>query len=273
MMADDAPWYSTLDADHQTHVTSRGWEKLDPTAAAHEAVKAHVAATQKLGLAPEQVLRLPKDASDPSYQSVYDRVVGMGAPKTPEEYTFDGVRFKDGSSLAEDDAKFVRDLATKHKLPVHVARSLASDFAARADAMIENEGSSAAVTKAANDAALHQAWNTDYETKAFSASRAAEAVGFSPAVLAAMAGLSPPEYVKNMNALVFLGSQLTEATILRGGGTPQDTTVGLSPEQAEGRLAELKQDAAWREKFLANDTTVLAEFNKLNAIMHAPLRR
>ena len=261
------PWIDSLDADHQTHASTKGWDKMEPDAAAAAIVKAHRALEQHLGVPADQLLRLPKDATDPSYQGIYERVVGMSVPATADGYTFDGIKFKDGSTLEPEDVAFVRELGTKYKLPAQAVRGIAADLAARYDALSETDGTAAETAKAANQAALRMAWNTDYDQKAFSATKAAEAVGFTPEVLAHMASLSPEAYVKNMNALVLLGAQMQEATILRGGNQPADPTAGLSAEQAAVQKQARLGDPEFAKKLMAKDPTAWEEINKLDLII------
>lgn len=272
-MADGDTWYSTLDADHQGHITSRGWEKLDPAQAAAEAVKAHFSATKLIGVPETQVLRLPKDAQDPTYQAAFDRIVSMGTPKTADEYGFDGIKFKDGSDLDADDVAFVRSLASELKLTSHQARQVAARLADRAEAYATSETEGNAGRFQTNLEALRQSWNTEFDQKSFAAQRASEAVGFSPEVIEYMKTLPTPEYIKNMNALVYLGAQMTEASLHRGGREPEDLSAGMNPQQATAELERLKQDPEWGRKFLAGDAATLRQFDQLNAKMHAELRR
>ncbi len=143
-----AEWFETLDAETLAHATAKGWNVPDAAAAAAAAVKAHHGAEKLIGHPADQVLKLPKDAADPSYQSVYDRVVGMSTPKDPAEYKFDGVKFKDGTDLAEEDRTFVRKMATKYKLPTTVAAGIAADLAARADAAYRGARGAAGAARA-----------------------------------------------------------------------------------------------------------------------------
>lgn len=266
------PWFDSLDADHQAHITSRGWEKLEPDAAAAEAVKAHLSATKMIGVPENQIVRLPKDAQDPTYQSVFDRIVGMATPKTADEYGFDGIKFKDGTDLHDDDVKFVRELSAELKLTTAQSRAVAAKLADRATDFEDAGVTSRAGQLASNIEALRQSWNSEYDAKAFAASEAGKAVGFTPAVLEFMGSLPTPEYIKNMNALVFLGAQMTEAAVHRGGREPTDPSAGMAPDQARAELERLKGDPEWGRKFLAGEAAVLAQFDRLNARIHADLR-
>lgn len=272
-MPDPAPWFSTLDADHQAHVTAKGWNALEPAAAAAEAAKAHFEAQKLMGVPADQLIRVPKDAADPNYQAIYDRIVGMNTPKTPEEYKFDGIKFKDGSDLAPEDVKWVRDLAVKYKLPVNAAAGIAADLAARTDNDTATSTAASETTKAANNVALRQAWGADYDQKVFSATRAGEAIGFTSDVLAYMASLGSEAYVKNMNALVSLGNQMQEAVLLRGsGGQSRDVTTNLSADEAENRLVANMKDPEWRKKALSGEggeNGPYGEWKKLTEIIAA----
>jgi hypothetical protein len=256
----EAPWYSGLDADVQAHVTGRGWHEKTPVEAAVEAAKSHFAAQKLIGVPPEQVIRLPKDATDPSYQGIYDRVVGMGVPQKPEDYKFP-------ATVAEADQAFVREIAVKYKLPEAAAMGLAADLRERGEGSAAAQANAAETTKAANQVALRTAWGGSYDQNAFSATRAAEGIGFTDEVLSAMAGLPAEKYVANMNALLKLSQQLNEATILRGGNPVRDPTAGLSQEQARERMKQLQDDKAWGAKFLAGDADTMAEFQKLTRLM------
>lgn len=265
-MADETPWFSTLDADMQSHVTGRGWDKMDAAAAALEAAKSHYAAQKLIGVPPESVIKLPKDATDPSWQSAYDRVAGMALPKTPEEYTFEGVQTKDGKALGDADTKFLRDVATKYKLPITAARGLAADIVARHEMTAEAAGSATALTRESNQVALRTAWGGAFDQNDFSATRAAEAVGLTSEVMDAMKALPADKYIANMNALLKLSQQLNEATILRGGSPVRDPTAGLSQEAARERLNALRSDKVWGAKYLAGDADANAEFQKLTRL-------
>jgi hypothetical protein len=265
-MADETTWFQGLDADVQAHIVNRGLDKLEPAAAAAQAAKDHFAAQKVIGIPAEQVIKLPKDATDPSYQAIFDRVVGMSTPKTPEEYNFDGVQNKAGAKIADADAAFVRDIAVKYKLPLAAARGLASDLVLRGEATGTAQASATELNRAANNVALRTSWGGEYDAKAFAATKVAEAIGFTPEVLAAMAALPAEGYVKNMSALASLSSQLNEATILRGGNPVSDPTAGYSQEQARARLNDLRNDREWGRKYLAGDVAINDEFQKLTRL-------
>ncbi len=269
-MADE--WYAGLDADTQAHAVAKGWTKAaDMAAGFTEAAKAHLAAEKLIGVPADQVLRLPKDATDPTFQAAYDRIVGMVTPKTPEEYTFDGIE------LPEPDQKRVRDLAVKHKLPPAVALDLAADLSARTTAATADAVAAAETTKAANVAHLRMAYGADYDLKVFSATRAVDAAGLPASLLAHIATLPAEEYRKGMDALVALGQRMNERPMHQGTGMPLvDPTAGMTPEQAQARLQQFSDDPTLRAKFTAHDSATRDEWMKLTRIVasgRVPMRQ
>ena len=255
----DAPWYSTLDADMQAHVTGRGWHEKPANEAAVEAVKSHYAAQKLIGVPPESVIKLPKDATDPSYQSIYDRVVGMGVPAKAEDYKFP-------ATVPEADQAFVREIAMKYKLPETAAQGLAADLRERGETVTQTSTAAAETTKAANQVALRVALGGNYDQNVFSITRAAEAVGFTPEVLEAMAALPSEKYVANMQAFLKLSQQLNEATILRGGSPVRDPAAGMGQEQARKWLDDLPNDKVLGQKLLAGDMETNEMFQKMSRI-------
>ena len=257
-MPDDTPWYSTLAPEEQAHVVAKGWDKDDLPTAAGKAIRSHFAAERLIGVPSDQVLRLPKDATDPAYQAALDRLHGMN-PTKPEDYKFEGVDEKVANSA--------RDLAVKHKLPVAAAQQLAADLAAVQSATGATQAADAALTKAANNAFLKASYGADYDLKVFTATRALAAAGLPASVLEHVATLSQDQYKAAIDAFVGLGAKMGEAELLRGGNTPSDPTTGMTGEQAAARLGELQNDGAWVQKYLGGDAAARAEFTKLTTLI------
>ncbi len=259
-------WHAGLAPEELAHATTKGWDKLDAGLAAAAAAKAHFGVEKFMGVPPENVIVAPKDVNDPGYQSAYDRIVGLGAPKDAAEYKFDGL------TIGDKDAEFVRNLAFTNKLSAPQARNLAAEFLRHAAAGTANDEQQVEITKGANNVALRQHWNTDYDMKNFAVSKVAEALGLPPEVVASFSTLPTPAHVKTMDALFSLSNQLNEAVMLRGGVQPRDPTAGMSPDQAQARYNTLKEDKGWVTRYLANDAAAVAEFTKLHEIMYPPRR-
>lgn len=255
-------WLDSLDADLQAHVTNRGWQNDNADTAVVKAVKAHAAAQKHIGVPEDQIVRMPKDAADPAYAAVYERVAGLGAPPSPEGYALGDVKFKDGSPLAEADAKFVREVGAAFKLPVHVVQGIAQRFVARGDEASTAGAQQSQAAQAANDTALKSTWGAQYDTQAASVAKVVDGlktlgIGVSPQG-------DPAAHVAQMAGLLKLADQFKEAPWLGGGNPAQTDEFGaLSMEQAERQMETFKLDDAWRGKFFSNDQATLDQYTRL----------
>jgi hypothetical protein len=263
-------WFETLDAEHQEFVTSKGWNKPASEVVTGIA-QAYREAQKFIGSDPSALLKLPKDAADPSYQGIYDRVVGMGLPKTAEEYQFGEVRRADGTLLGAEAIAAVRDFAFKNKLTPAAAQAMAADMATRADTGAAAKAGNDLAAKAANDTALRAAWSSEYDQKAFSASKTVDALA-ALGIKVSLDGLDVAGNIAAHNGLVALSASLNEAAIHRGGGIVTDPTTGMTPEAARARFDELKQDHAWVSKALSLGTEEARLYANLVRVMAGPAR-
>lgn len=265
-----AEWFEEgIEPDHLAEITAKGWNKPLSPEIARTIATAHRAATSMLGVPADQLMRLPKDAADPLYQVAYDRVVGLSIPKTPEEYTFDDVKFKDGSALDAADAQFVRDWAVANKVSLPAARAMAAAMVARTDASLEVANGQSAVAKQANENALALAWGQNVEVNKASAAKAADALKVL-GINVSFDGLDPAGYAAAMGGLVKLSTQLDEHVILRssgGGNGPVPATAGMTPADATAKFNELKENQDWVNKALTPGTQEATYFANLQRVM------
>jgi hypothetical protein len=267
-MSEVPPWYSTYDDDQRGYIVNRGLDKLDQNAALQATIKAHREAEGKLGIPADQVLRLPKDPADPAMGDVWKR---LGAPETKEGYTFDAVKFKDGSALEPEDQAFVRDLAAELRLPVAHAQKIAERFAARTEAMLEAESVASRTAAGAEEAILRQNWGTTYDVNLFHATKAVEALGLPKEMFDVIKG--QVGYAKAMDTFKTLGQRMGEAAFLGGDGQSRipgaDT---LSRDQALDRKAMLMKDQDFGKRWVNGDAAAVKEMADLDRILSTRAR-
>jgi hypothetical protein len=266
--APPAVWHEGLDPETVTHITSRGWDRLDPAAAARAAASGHRAATQAIGAPPESVVRLPKDGTDPNYKAIYERVSSLGAPADAAGYTFDGVKFQDGTPLGDTFATMLREVAHAHHLPAHVAADIASRFVSFADKEAATEATRSTEMVAANKGMLAQQWGSNAEQYLFLAEKGRQVLQLPEDFLNAVARTAG--YSKVMDGLRSVGARLAEPELLRGNNAPGNEAV--TREQATQRLEALKQDAGWIKRWASGDTVARDELANLNRIIVGPPR-
>lgn len=265
------PWYGTPPADILGHLQNKGWHAMEPAAAALAAATSHRELELLRGVPQEQILRLPKDASDEAgWQQVYRR---LGAPDKPEGYTFEGVDFGD-EALTKSFTDAMRGTAAKFNVP----KDMAAEIAKSAFKFIEDRGKAedteAAAKLQTEQKTLDDNWGVNKETNLFVAKKAAAALA---------AKLGPDGPAKVQAALDALDGQIGHAAVMemmRAVGTAmgEDKFVSggsgnpgaMSREQAIARRFELtgidgegrmigKGDKEWMAKLFKGDAAAKRE--------------
>lgn len=262
-MADDTtPWYETLDEDHKAHVVSKGLDKLDAPTAARKAVEMHRGAERLIGADPATLAKLPKDATDPAYVALYDRIASMAVPKEPTGYTFEGVKFKDGTEVSEDLASMVRETAMDLKLSPSAAKTLAARIVAFTDKAVEDDDVAGKAALAASQSELRQTWGPNYDLNHYKIQRVGELLGWDKDVTDTLNKVVGG--TKVMNGLLQLANRMSEAEFLKG--NPSGGSPALTRDQALERKANLMMEGS-RSKLsdqrLAEITKELMDLDKV----------
>lgn len=260
-------WYATLDAEHVGHIQTRGWDKLDPAAAALEAIKGHVSATRMVGVPAEQLLRLPKDQTDSEgWRGVWQR---LGAPQDPKDYAFEGVDMGE-SGATNSFVDTLRQTAAALNMPKAMAAEVAKGVSKWiADRVAASDTEIAANVKAGDDA-IKTSWGRDYEAHNFVAERGQQALAtrlgerLAPQLDQAMtvlreAGLG--ELGREMMRVVGVG--LGEDKFVSGGNSGRPA---MTREMAVARKAELMADRQWAGRYVSGDSDARKEMAALNLI-------
>lgn len=237
----EMPEFTALDESTRGHVTALGLDKLDPLVAVTTAAGKLAA----FGSNPDELIRLPKDATGDALAPLYDR---LGVPKDATGYTFD-------PATPADVADRVRAEAAALKLtPAQASTLLAARQAeAKTAAGAAAERQLAAVTAAKGE--LVAAWGPEQGVKEFRASKALETFGWTPADVAKMAGESKDAYVKIMQNMAVLGERMAEAKLL-GGPTGDGGSGAMTPDQAQAKMAALQADPTFRARWMHADAPV-----------------
>lgn len=271
-----ATWYSTavIDPLDVGHMQNKGWNSLEPAAAAAAAIKAHREAEGKLGVPADRVLRRPTPGNAEEGKAFWQQ---LGAPADPKDYAFEGVDFGD----ADLNTKFTEHMrATAANL--NMPKDMAAEVAKAAFKFIEDQG---AGMDAANSTAmieerraLEQEWGPPesdrFKAQMSIADRAALALGVTQDQLTALkAGIGGVAVAKLFNSL---GFRLGEASYIADPNNPQAGVMTV--EQAFARRHALtgidangqatgKPDQGWMAKLNANDAAVVKEWKDLQRII------
>lgn len=259
-----APWYGTnIDATDLSHLQNRGWDKLDAPAAAIAAAKAHREAEKLIGGRPEDLLKMPKDASDTEGWTRFNARVGV--PADPKEYDFSAVKFSDGTEL---DAK-VTDAIRGALQKAHVSKADAPEVVKALVSVVE--GDEKAEAEAQKEALrlehekLRINWGSNVEPNLVVARNAANTLKIDPAAVAALE--KQIGYAAVMEMFREIGTRIGEDSFVKS--TTPGVNTPMTLEQAETELASLNNDTAFYAKLQAGDANARKQFDNLTRLVSA----
>ena len=270
--AGDAKWFSAFDAETQAYITTRGLADKDPKDAFLDAAKAHREAQAYIGVPKEQLLKLPKaDAPPEEWDEVYAK---LGYSKNADDYKLDGLKKADGTDIDAGMKDFLRAQALDLKL----SPAAATKFA---EATLKHiEGGAAAQTAEQNAEAaramevLRQSWGPNYEANKVIADNAYAAImaaaGFDQTrMTAAIQKLGETAgRAETMQMLLAVGQKLGEDRFVGGSGGPGGNLGPRTAEGAVARIAELKADSTFVQRYLAGGAAEKKEFDNLHLLAY-----
>lgn len=269
-----APWYAGADAETVGYLQTKGLAEKTAKEAALAAIASHRQAEKFIGAPADKLIRLPKDASDAeAYATMYDR---LGVPKEAKGYSFEGIKFKDGSDLDEGFTTFMADRALKNHLTPAQAKQLATDLVEFMGGAEERELADHTASLDAERAKLKANWTpANFDQNMVTARNAAAALKVTPEEVEALQGVVG--YARVMEMFRQIGTRIGEHRFVENPGNPGSGNV-MTREQAVSRKGELMRDNNWREGYLKGDTEKNREMLALNAIITGdteslPMRR
>lgn len=247
-----------MDPEILGHFDNKGWKKDDPKALVTEVAKAWKGLEKHFGAPADQILRLPKDASDEAGWSAVRQRLGM--PAEAKDYDFSGIKFADGTELEQSFTDSMR--ASLHK--AGVAKDAAPEVVKAVVKYLgdaDSAESAARATTLKNEReTLTREWGNNFEFNRLTAMQGAKRLGVDEATVAKLEG--ELGYAKVMEMFRKIGQGTTEDTFV-------ETPLGGNPTTMNGakaRIAELKSDPDWVKKYLAGSSKEVAEMNNLIAL-------
>lgn len=263
------PWYQGVEGVDTVltgHIQTKGWDKLDPAKAAVAAAQAHRQAEGLIGAPADQILRLPKETTDPAWNSVWQR---LGRPAEEKGYDFSGVKFADGTEPDESLVNTLRSTAFKLNVPAEAASGMMrAVLKYTEDAEAAEEAERAASLQTSREA-LKKSWGANEAANKLIAQNAWRALltktgmpqeQFAEA-MTALENMPGVGYVGLHQILLSIGQSIGEAKFITNTGAAGDGV--MTAEQATARIAELKKDQAWVKGYLAGDATKKREMENL----------
>lgn len=253
--APPAPWYEgKADAETVGYWQNKAWKHDDPVTIALEATKAAREAQKFVGVPPEQLIRLPKDAKDEAgWNSVYQR---LGKPSDPKEYDFTAVKSADGTAISPALADAIRTAAFANHQPKDAATAFAQSVVKHLDDQRAAQTAESTAKLNTEKAELAKNWGPNADLNKLTAMQGAKRLGVSPEAVAALE--KAVGYAQTMEMFRKVGAGTSEDTFVEG-QSHNPTTVA----SAQARLSELQNDKAWVDRLFKGDAATRREHDAL----------
>lgn len=254
-------WHAGLDAETLGHIQNRGLTLDDPKAVVENVVKAHREAQGKLGVPPDQLIRLLRPDSTPAdIKSFWGR---LGAPDKPEGYDFKDIKFSDGTELDDTFKAAMRQAYDANHLPKESADRITSAFVKFMEEQDKAEAATKAVKLQGEREALAKEWARDPDGNLFIARRGAQALGLTPEQVTQLEDIVG--YAGVMKAMHKVGMLNREDSLgLVSGAGPRGP---MTQAQAVARLEDLKKDSAWVSRWAGGGSAEKQEWQNLTQII------
>ncbi|SOD41327.1 hypothetical protein [Nitrosovibrio sp. Nv4] len=250
-------WTSSIaDESVRSWVTAKGFK--DPAALAQSALN-----LEKLTGAPaDRIIKLPTDANAAEWDQVYNK---LGRPETADKYDIPVPEGDNG-----EFAKTAKEWFHKAGLSASQARTLAE---MNNNYIAELNKAHTEKTQQAHEAEmgrLKTEWGGEYQSRVELVDRAAESFGMSKDQLLALKQTMGPaaamKFLHNIGAKVAVPANGLVSG--EGGGS----FGGATPEQAQARISQLRQDKAFISQFNSKDDKTRfdarAEMDRLHRIAY-----
>lgn len=259
-----APWFDGIDAETIGHWDNKGFKKDDPKALATELTKAWKGLEKHFGAPADQILKLPKDATDEAGWSAVRQRLGM--PKEAKEYDFSTVKFADGTDLEQSFTDRMRNALHKAGTPKEAAPDVVREVVKFMDEADAADVANRSARLQTDRAALQKEWGNDFEFNRLTAMQGAKrAVGTDEAAQKLVDAMQEAVgYKATMEFWRKIGAGTSEDTFV-------DTGRGGNPTTRNGavaRKAELEGDPDWVKRYIAGGAKERQEMESLLTQIH-----
>jgi hypothetical protein len=239
--APPAPFYDGFkNPDVKTWVASKGY--ADPEAVAQSAwhfEKLH-------GVPPDQLLKLPKVGADAAeWGPVYDK---LGRPKDAASYTIPVPDGDDGAFAKTASAWFHETGLTQSQ-----AEKLAAKWNEHIGGLTKTQTETQTAKHTEEVGRLKAEWGPQFDSNSILADRAGAEFGMTTEQLQALKqAMGPAAAMKFLHAI---GSKVGSDAAIIGGDGKTPGFGGMTPAQAQAKIAELQKDKGFAARFNHSDVS------------------
>lgn len=248
-------WHNGVDAGVLSAWQNKGYDLSDPVKTTAMMWDQYSHLQRSVGMPAERVVYLPKDAADEAGIKSFRQKIGI--PADAKEYSFDGVKFADGTELEAGFTDAMRGALHKAGVPRDAAGDLVKSVIKYLDDADAAEKTVATSKLDDQKKALKTSWGTRHDENLLAAKQGARRLGVDPETVNALENAIG--YDKVMEMFRKVGAGTSEDTFHEGRNTGAPATAAT----AQARLDELKRDDAWQKRLFAGDATTAREFHAL----------
>jgi hypothetical protein len=236
-------WDAFKDPELKESIGKRGFSDVETLAKSYRELEKAYSSGEKMPL--------PKGNDDlEGWNKVYDR---LGRPKTPEEY---GIQSED-KEFGEFTAKTFHEVGLNANQAKAIADKHAEFVAKRAELAAEER----AKASIADMESLKKDWGAAHDQNMEIARRAAKEFGITPELadkIGDAAGISA--FAKLLHSI---GAKLSESPFVQG-----DVKYALTPAAAKERIAALRSDTEFVNKYMSGNVEARTELDNLHKMAY-----
>lgn len=209
-----------------------------------------------MGTPKERILKLPEKEDDPAWGEIHER---LGKPKDAKDYD---IKVPEGLG-DEEFAKWARGTFHELNLTKKQADALTAKWNEHVGGMVKTKGESYAQQVDAQQANLKKEWGAAHDQNLNIAKNAAREFGMEPKVIDALQDAMGYDGV--MKFMHQIGSKIGEHQFIPNGGGGSGAGFGiLSPAAAMNKIAVLKQDPGFVQRYTTGDAAARQELEQLH---------
>jgi hypothetical protein len=259
--AGEKQWFDSYDQETRGWLENRGMTKMDTAAALDNAIKGFRNAEKYLGVPQERLARIPEwDKADKTELDAF--FTKLGRPADPKGYD---IKVPDG--VPGDYANAAAAKFHEIGLTPQQARALVdwnNQFGQESAGRVAEAQKAAVADQEKN---LRRDWGMAYDKNDAMAGDAirklSEKVGFGDGDLQKLT--QAIGFDKAMKMFAEFGSTMTEDTFIDSNGA---SFAPKTPNAAQAKIAQLRQDKEFSAKLLAGNTQAKAEWDRLHEMAY-----
>lgn len=246
--APEAPWFGNVSEDLKGYIENKQWSGPEDVITGYRNLE------KLTGVPADRMLKLPGEGAEQAeWDSVWSR---LGRPDKPEGYGFEAKEGQDAALLEWAQTAF-HELG----LPKATAAALMQKYEELGTSILQNEETAYQERTAKEATDLKKEWGAAFEQNAGVAKSAAVRLGIDGATIDKLERVLG--FSGTMKLFHDIGSRTGEGDFV-GSGSGGNHTGIMTPSAARNRIAALRNDPAFVQRYTSHETGAMEEMKRLH---------